>query len=170
MGFHCLAAMRRVYKKGLKRRLRNSVPDRWGGEATSTIEVRYDEPSPVALPELATNGLQVPRGNTVSPLSSGLQEATTSWCAATRIRSGCCPWYGCSSRGQPGGCLRDAVGFGDPAVSTTAISLLCQSLGLGSHLLLTACLSECHIPGEDEWIDLLWRLLTAVAPPPPSPH
>ena len=56
------------------------------------------------------------------------------------------------------------TGLFDPAVSTTAISLLCQSLGLGSHLLLTAALSDRHIPGEDEWIDLLWKLLTAVAP------
>ncbi len=62
------------------------------------------------------------------------------------------------------------TGLFDPAVSTTAISLLCQSLGLGSHLLLTAGLSERHVPSEDEWIDLLWKLLTAVAPPPPPPH
>ena len=62
------------------------------------------------------------------------------------------------------------TGLFDPAVSTTAIRLLCQSLCLGSHLLLTAGLSERHIPGEDEWIDLLWKLLTAVTPPPPPPH
>ncbi|MYL04230.1 MAG: TetR/AcrR family transcriptional regulator [Acidimicrobiaceae bacterium] len=55
-------------------------------------------------------------------------------------------------------------GFVDPDYSTTAIAFLCQALGIGAHLLITAKLPERRVPSEDEWNSLLAALIGAVEP------
>ena len=52
----------------------------------------------------------------------------------------------------------------DPDISTAAISLLCQAVGLGTDLLLTAGLEERNLPTEDEWNTLITRLISALGP------
>ena len=56
----------------------------------------------------------------------------------------------------------------DPDISTAAISLLCQAVGLGTDLLLTAGLDARNLPTEDEWNTLITRLINALAPATPS--
>ena len=56
------------------------------------------------------------------------------------------------------------AGFCDPGLSTAAISLLCQAIGIGTHLLITAGRDDRRVPSEDEWNELLWRLISAVGP------
>lgn len=56
------------------------------------------------------------------------------------------------------------AGLCDPDISTAAVSLLCQSIGLGSHLLLSAGLDERHVPTTVEWESLLWTLISAAIP------
>ena len=58
-------------------------------------------------------------------------------------------------------------GFVDPGYSTTAIAFLCQALGIGAHLLITAKLPKRRIPSEDEWTTLLAALIGAVEPDTP---
>lgn len=53
-------------------------------------------------------------------------------------------------------------GFCDPDVSTAALSLLCHSVGIGSHLLITAGLDDKHIPSPEEWSALVWRFIDAL--------
>ena len=72
--------------------------------------------------------------------------------------------------------LRDIVelgknaGFYDPGLSTAAMTLLCQAIGIGVHLLMSAGRDSRHVPAEDDWAALLWRLIYAVSPPtPPLP-
>lgn len=48
-------------------------------------------------------------------------------------------------------------GFIDPAHSTTAIAFICQALGIGSHLLITAGLAERHVPPKPNGLALCWR-------------
>lgn len=57
-------------------------------------------------------------------------------------------------------------GFVDPAYSTAAIAFLCQALGIGAHLLITAKLPKRRIPSEDDWTTLLAALIGAVEPDP----
>ena len=57
------------------------------------------------------------------------------------------------------------TGFCDPDLSTAAVSLLCQAIGIGTHLLISAGLDERRIPTADEWDALLWRLISGVSPP-----
>lgn len=52
----------------------------------------------------------------------------------------------------------------DPDLSTAALSLLSQAIGLGTDLLLTAGLDERNLPTEDEWNTVIARLIGAVAP------
>lgn len=52
----------------------------------------------------------------------------------------------------------------DPDLSTAALSLLSQAIGLGTDLLLTAGLDERNLPTEDEWDTVIARLIAAVAP------
>ena len=56
------------------------------------------------------------------------------------------------------------AGLCDPDISTAAVTLLCQAIGLGSHLLLSAGLDERHVPTEVEWGSLLWTLISAAVP------
>ena len=55
-------------------------------------------------------------------------------------------------------------GVFDADISTAAVSLLCQSIGIGTHLLLSAGLDERHMPTTVEWESLLWTLISAAAP------
>ncbi|MYC85534.1 MAG: TetR/AcrR family transcriptional regulator [Acidimicrobiia bacterium] len=55
-------------------------------------------------------------------------------------------------------------GLFDPDISTAAVTLLCQSIGIGSHLLLSAGLDERHVPSTVEWESLLWTLISAAIP------
>ena len=63
-------------------------------------------------------------------------------------------------------------GFIGPDYSAASIAFLGQALGIGTHLLITVKLDECHIPTEHDWITLLATLINSVAPkaaPPPAP-
>ena len=55
-------------------------------------------------------------------------------------------------------------GFFDPVLSTTAIVMLCQAVGLGTHLVRSAGLEDHNIPALDEWNALVARLIAAAAP------
>ena len=52
----------------------------------------------------------------------------------------------------------------DPEISTAAVTLLCQSIGIGAHLLLSAGLDDRHVPSTVEWESLLWTLMSAAIP------
>ena len=57
-------------------------------------------------------------------------------------------------------------GFVDDGYSTAAIAFLCQALGIGAHLLITARLPKRRIPSEDDWNTLLAALIGAIEPDP----
>ena len=57
------------------------------------------------------------------------------------------------------------AGFCDPDLSTAAMSLLCQAVGIGVHLVMAAGLDEDRIPSVDDWNDLNTRLIQKGAPP-----
>jgi len=50
-------------------------------------------------------------------------------------------------------------------LSTVAVTLLCQAIGIGTHLLISAGLDDRHIPAEEEWIELLRQVIGIVYPP-----
>ena len=56
-------------------------------------------------------------------------------------------------------------GFADPQLSTAAMTLLCQAIGLGVRLLVLAGLDDRHVPTPSEWNELLTRLIGSVVPP-----
>ena len=56
-------------------------------------------------------------------------------------------------------------GFCDPELDTVAVTILVQALGIGMHLILSAGLSDRHVPSEQDWTALLHRLLGATNPP-----
>lgn len=58
-----------------------------------------------------------------------------------------------------------AAGVIDPSLSTKSIILVCQSLGFGSHLALTADATGGRRPEIEEWNELIGRIIKAVAPP-----
>ena len=51
-------------------------------------------------------------------------------------------------------------------LSTVAVTLLCQAIGIGTHLLISAGLDDRHIPAEEEWTELLRQVIGLVYPPP----
>ncbi|MDE0188513.1 MAG: TetR/AcrR family transcriptional regulator [bacterium] len=57
-------------------------------------------------------------------------------------------------------------GFCDPEQDTTAITLLCQAIGIGTHLLLAAGLADRYIPSEQDWLALFVKMIGSVAPGP----
>lgn len=57
-------------------------------------------------------------------------------------------------------------GFCDPEQDTTAITLLCQAIGIGTHLLLAAGLEDRYIPSEQDRLTLFMKLLGSVASDP----
>ena len=50
-------------------------------------------------------------------------------------------------------------------LSTVAVTLLCQAIGIGTHLLISAGLDDRHIPAEEEWTELLRQVIGLVYPP-----
>jgi len=58
-----------------------------------------------------------------------------------------------------------AAGVVDESLDTKSIVLVCQSLGLGSHLSLTADAAGSRHPEVEGWTALLERLVEAAAPP-----
>ena len=56
------------------------------------------------------------------------------------------------------------AGFVDPELSTAAISLLCQAVGIGVHLLVSAGLDERYVPTDHEWNTFVATLVSATAP------
>ena len=55
-------------------------------------------------------------------------------------------------------------GLFDQVLSTAALVLLIQSAGIGVHLLLSAERADRHIPTEEDWVELLARMVAAVSP------
>ena len=60
-------------------------------------------------------------------------------------------------------------GMCDPELSTTALSLLIQAIGVGTEMLLSAGRSERLIPSEQEWVDVLVTMIAAAAPAAAAP-
>ena len=58
-----------------------------------------------------------------------------------------------------------AEGPHNPELSTVAVTLLCQAIGIGTHLLISAGLDDRHIPTEEEWTELLKQVIGLVYPP-----
>ena len=56
----------------------------------------------------------------------------------------------------------------DPSLSTDAMVLLCQALGLGTHLALSVGSRGRPAPTADEWNSLIMRIIGAVAVPRPG--
>lgn len=52
----------------------------------------------------------------------------------------------------------------DPELGTVEVALLCQSIGIGTHLLISAGLDDHHIPSEQEWATLLAKVIDIVFP------
>ena len=57
------------------------------------------------------------------------------------------------------------AGCADTELSTAAMTLLCQALTIGVHLLLSTGLDSHHVPTEHEWNALITRIVGAVARP-----
>ena len=56
-------------------------------------------------------------------------------------------------------------GYVDASLSTEAMVLLCQALGLGTHLVVSVGADGRQAPAPDDWNDLILRVIAAVAPP-----
>ena len=61
------------------------------------------------------------------------------------------------------------AGLCDPAFSTAAMALMCQAIGIGTHLVLSAGLDDDLIPSQEEWSVLLRNLISSVGSDPASP-
>lgn len=61
-----------------------------------------------------------------------------------------------------------ASGLIDPSLSTEAVALLCQSLGLGTHVAISTKSDDQPMPTADQWETLVMRLIAAVAPSRPE--
>lgn len=59
-------------------------------------------------------------------------------------------------------------GFVDSELSTAAISLMCQAVGIGVHLLVSTGLDERYIPTDEEWNRFISTLVKATAAPEPD--
>ena len=57
------------------------------------------------------------------------------------------------------------AGFCDPDLSTAAMSLMCQAVGIGVHLVMAAGLDEDRVPSADDWNELNLRLIRSCEPP-----
>lgn len=57
-------------------------------------------------------------------------------------------------------------GHADPQLSTTAIALLLQSIGIGIHMVNSGGLNEDCAPSTEDWVAYMKRLIEASAPPP----
>lgn len=52
----------------------------------------------------------------------------------------------------------------DPDLRTGAVVLAIQSIGIGTHLLLSADRADRHVPTEEEWVAVLERMISGVGP------
>ena len=52
----------------------------------------------------------------------------------------------------------------DTELSTTALTLAIQTIGIGTHLLLSAERADRTVPSEHEWIELLERMVSGLNP------
>ncbi|MCY3661417.1 MAG: TetR/AcrR family transcriptional regulator [bacterium] len=52
----------------------------------------------------------------------------------------------------------------DAELSTTALTLAIQAIGIGTHLLLSAERADRSVPSEHEWIELLERMVSGLNP------
>ena len=73
------------------------------------------------------------------------------------------------------GCIIEAgkdAGIVDPDLDTTALALLCQAVGIGTHLVRSAGLDKSHVPSADKWDALVAKLIggTTTAEARPAPH
>ena len=73
------------------------------------------------------------------------------------------------------GCIIEAgkdAGIVDPELDTAALALLCQAVGIGTHLVLSAGPDKSHVPSADKWDALVAKLIgcTTTAEARPSPH
>lgn len=59
----------------------------------------------------------------------------------------------------------DHAGF-----STVAMTLLVQSIGIGTHLVLTAGREDRQIPSEEEWTTMMDYIIKALSSPPQPPQ
>ena len=50
----------------------------------------------------------------------------------------------------------------NPEPSTVALALLCQAIGIGTHLLISAGLDDDHIPAIEEWTELIRQVIGLV--------
>lgn len=57
-------------------------------------------------------------------------------------------------------------GFCDSQLSTAALAMFCQALGIGVDLLLTSGLDDQQMPSAHEWSGLIARVIEAVVPAP----
>ena len=55
-------------------------------------------------------------------------------------------------------------GIFDPELSTVAIAMAIQSIGIGTHLLMSAGLDHHQIPSKHEWGELIARLIKGLRP------
>ena len=63
------------------------------------------------------------------------------------------------------GCIIEAgkdAGIVDPDLDTTALALLCQAVGIGTHLVLSAGLDKSHVPSVDKWDALVVKLIGCI--------
>ena len=73
------------------------------------------------------------------------------------------------------GCIIEAgkdAGIVDPGLDTTALALLCQAVGIGNHLVLSAGLDKSHVPAEDNRDALVAKLIGCITTTEarPAPH
>ena len=75
------------------------------------------------------------------------------------------------------GCIIEAgkdTGIVDPDLDTTALALLCQAVGIGTHLVLSAGLDESHVPAADNWDALVAKVIGGITncggPPGTAPR
>ena len=62
-------------------------------------------------------------------------------------------------------CLIEAgkdAGIVDSELDTTALALLCQAVGIGTHLVLSAGLDKSHVPAADNWDALVVKLIGCI--------
>ena len=57
------------------------------------------------------------------------------------------------------------AGICDPGYDTTAVALMIQSIGIGTHLLRSAGLADRHVPSEQNWTTLVLRVLGSLESP-----
>ena len=55
-------------------------------------------------------------------------------------------------------------GHYDPGFSTGSVTLLCEAIGIGAHVLISTGLDDRHIPSEEEWRELLAAVIHLIYP------